>query len=114
MSVAKPPASAIHLRKRAAFYKRIWRNRSLLLMCTPAIVFFFVLAYLPMPGLYLAFIQYDYSLGIFKSPFVGWDNFRFLVMTGDLWRLTFNTIAYNLAFIVFGNILQIFVAGPAE
>ena len=31
-------------------------------------------------------------------------------MTGDLWRLTFNTIAYNIAFIVLGNILQIFVA----
>ena len=31
-------------------------------------------------------------------------------MTGDLWRLTFNTIAYNIAFIVLGNLLQIFVA----
>ncbi|MFD2613495.1 ABC transporter permease [Paenibacillus gansuensis] len=81
-----------------------------MLMCLPAIVFFIIFAYLPMPGLYLAFIKYNYTDGIFKSPFVGFDNFRFLVMTGDLWRLTFNTIAYNLAFILFGNVLQIFVA----
>jgi putative aldouronate transport system permease protein len=63
-----------------------------------------------MPGLYLAFINYNYTDGIFNSPFVGFDNFQFLVMTGDLWRLTFNTIAYNVAFIVLGNFLQIFVA----
>nr|WP_240633302.1 ABC transporter permease subunit [Paenibacillus montanisoli] len=79
-------------------------------MCAPAILFFAIFAYLPMPGLYLAFIQYNYTDGIFKSAFIGLDNFRFLVMTGDLWRLTFNTIAYNLAFIVLGNFLQIFIA----
>nr|WP_223829606.1 ABC transporter permease subunit [Paenibacillus arenilitoris] len=79
-------------------------------MCLPAIAFFIIFAYLPMPGLYLAFINYNYSDGIFKSPFVAFDNFRFLVINGDLWRLSFNTVAYNLVFIVLGNVLQIMVA----
>ncbi|WP_114380211.1 ABC transporter permease [Paenibacillus prosopidis] len=79
-------------------------------MCLPAIAFFIIFAYLPMPGLYLAFINYNYSDGIFKSPFVAFDNFRFLVMNGDLWRLSFNTVAYNLVFITLGNVLQIMVA----
>jgi len=90
--------------------RRFWNNKTLLLMCVPAIVFFIVFAYLPMPGLYLAFINYNYSDGIFKSPFVAFDNFRFLIINGDLWRLSFNTVAYNLVFIVLGNVLQIFVA----
>lgn len=90
--------------------KRFWNNKTLLLMCLPAIAFFVIFAYLPMPGLYLAFINYNYSDGIFKSPFVAFDNFRFLVINGDLWRLSFNTVAYNLVFIVLGNVLQIFVA----
>ncbi|GLX68693.1 ABC transporter permease [Paenibacillus glycanilyticus] len=90
--------------------RRFWNNKTLLLMCLPAIAFFIVFAYLPMPGLYLAFIQYNYADGIFKSPFVAFDNFRFLVINGDLWRLTFNTVVYNLAFILLGNVLQIFVA----
>ncbi|WP_090985305.1 sugar ABC transporter permease [Paenibacillus sp. CF384] len=90
--------------------KRLWNNRTLLLMCVPAILFFAIFAYLPMPGLYLAFIRYNYTDGIFKSAFIGMDNFRFLVMTGDLWRLTANTILYNLAFIILGNFLQIFIA----
>lgn len=79
-------------------------------MCVPAILFFVLFAYLPMPGLYLAFINYNYSQGMFHSPFVGLNNFKFLVTSGDLWRLTFNTIAYNIAFIILGNLLQITVA----
>lgn len=96
--------------KRRSSLRTLLANRTLLLMCLPAIAFFLIFSYLPMPGLYLAFIQYNYTAGIFKSPFVWWDNFRFLVMTGDLWRLTFNTIAYNVMFILLGNALQITVA----
>lgn len=91
-------------------WKRFMNNKTLLLMCCPAIVFFIIFSYLPMPGLYLAFIKYNYSDGIFGSAFAGLENFRFLVITGDLWRLTFNTIVYNIAFILLGNILQIVVA----
>ncbi len=98
------------LRSSSSRFRRLWNSRTLFLMCLPAIAFFLIFAYLPMPGLYLAFIKYNYTDGIFKSPFIAFDNFRFLIMTGDLWRLTFNTIAYNIAFIVLGNILQIFVA----
>lgn len=97
-------------RKSRSQLNNLIQNRSLILMCIPAILFFLVLAYLPMPGLYLAFIKYNYTDGIFKSPFVGFDNFNFLVMTGDLWRLSLNTIMYNLAFILIGNVLQIVVA----
>ena len=97
-------------KRQTSTVRKIWNSRTLILMCLPAMVFFLIFAYLPMPGLYLAFINFNYTLGIFKSEFVGFDNFRFLVMSGDLWRLTFNTIAYNLAFIVLGNMLQIFVA----
>ena len=72
--------------------------------------FFIVFSYLPMPGIYLAFIDFNYRLGIFKSQFVGLSNFKFLVISGDLWRLTQNTILYNFGFIVLGNCLQVFVA----
>jgi putative aldouronate transport system permease protein len=86
------------------------KNKILILMCVPAIVFFFIFAYLPMPGVWLAFVQFNYKNGIFGSKFVGFDNFRFLVLSGQLWHLTRNTILYNLAFIFLGNIMQIFVA----
>ncbi|GGI43882.1 sugar ABC transporter permease [Paenibacillus marchantiophytorum] len=96
--------------KRATPFRRFWTHRTLLLMCVPAILFFLLMSYLPMPGLYLAFINYNYTSGIFGSQFVGFDNFKFLVTSGALWKLTFNTIAYNLAFILIGNTLQISIA----
>lgn len=89
---------------------RFRNNRALLLMCTPAIFFFFLLSYLPMPGVYLAFVKYNYAQGIFGSVFCGFDNFRFLIQSGELWKLTSNTVFYNIIFIVLGNVLQIFVA----
>ena len=86
------------------------KNLPLLLMCLPVILFFAIFSYLPMPGIYLAFIDFNYRLGIFRSQFVGLDNFRFLVLSGDLWHLTQNTILYNFAFIMLGNSLQVVVA----
>jgi putative aldouronate transport system permease protein len=85
-------------------------NRTLILMCLPAILFFFIFSYLPMPGVYLAFIKYNYNLGIFGSPFAGLDNFKFLILSGQLWKLTSNTVLYNICFILLGNTLQVFVA----
>lgn len=92
------------------FLKKVKDNRVLLLMCLPAIVFFLVFFYCPLPGLYIAFTNFNYKKGIFASDFVGFDNFRFLIQSGSLMKLTRNTILYNLAFIVFGNLLQITIA----
>ena len=87
---------------------RDWRT--LIFMCVPAIVFFGVFSYIPLPGLYVAFTDYRYDLGIFGSRFVGFENFRFLFISGKLWELTRNTILYNVAFILLGNVLQISIA----
>ena len=85
-------------------------SKILLLMCLPAIVFFIVFNYMPLPGVWIAFTNFNYRDGIFGSPFVGFKNFEFLIKSGQLWTLTRNTILYNLAFIILGNILQIAIA----
>jgi putative aldouronate transport system permease protein len=65
---------------------------------------------MPMPGAYVAFTKFNYADGIFKSPFIGFDNFRFLFTSGQLMLLLRNTVLYNLAFILIGNIIQMCVA----
>ncbi|WP_207484855.1 sugar ABC transporter permease [Microbacterium sp. SD291] len=86
------------------------QSRTLLFMCLPAIAFFLVFSYAPLPGIWIAFTNFNYNDGIFGSPFVGLKNFEFLLKSGQLWLLTRNTILYNIAFIVLGNILQIAIA----
>lgn len=96
--------------KKKGFLAKLWKYRVLLLMCSPAILFFFVFSYMPMPGVYIAFTNFNYRDGIFGSPFIGLDNFKFLFTSGQLGLLTKNTVLYNLAFILAGNAMQIIVA----
>ncbi len=96
--------------EKLTFKKKLWRNKTLILMCLPAILFFIAFSYAPMPGIYVAFVKYNYRNGIFGSKFVGLKNFEFLFNSGKLLELTRNTILYNLAFIILGNLLAVFVA----
>ena len=93
--------------KKPSILRLIVQNRTLILMCVPAIVFFFVFSYMPMPGAYIAFTNFQYNKGIWHSPFVGLNNFKFLFSSGQLTLLLRNTILYNLAFIILGNVLQL-------
>lgn len=92
------------------FFQKVVRSRTLLLMCLPAIIFFFAFNYMPLPGIWVAFVRYNYRKGIFGSDFIGLDNFKFLMTSGKLLELTRNTVLYNLVFILLGNFLAVFVA----
>lgn len=97
-------------KKKMTFIQKVVKYKVLLLMCLPAIIFFFAFSYMPLPGVYVAFVKYNYGSGIFGSKFIGLNNFEFLYTSGKLFTLTRNTILYNLAFIVMGNLLAVFVA----
>jgi len=106
----KNGTTSITVGRKLTFGQKLWKYRVLTLMCLPAIIFFFVFNYMPMPGIYVAFVKYNYRDGIFGSKFVGLQNFEFLAESGKLLELTKNTILYNLAFILLGNLLAVFVA----
>jgi len=103
------PVAQVKPRKRP-WYKQVWKNRTLILMCMPVILFFILFNYIPLPGIYIAFVKFNYRAGIFGSKFIGWENFRPLFMTGKMWELTRNTLLYNLAFIITGNLVQVVMA----
>lgn len=100
----------ISKRKAKGFLYEVKKNKVLFLMLLPAIVWFIVFAYFPMTGLVLAFKNYNYTDGIFNSPWVGFDNFKFLFVSGAIYRITTNTILYNFVFIGLGTISQIAAA----
>lgn len=94
----------------ACFGQDLWKNKVLWLMILPTLLYFIIFHYLSMPGSYIAFTQFNQSKGIFGSDFVGFKNFEFLIRSGDLWRITRNTLLYNIVFIVLGNIIQLIFA----
>ena len=108
---AKAPLSeAEKVRIRTRRTRRFKQFFPLYLMMILGLVYLLINNYLPMAGLVIAFKKIDYSLGIFKSPWVGLSNFKFLFSNNDALLALRNTILYNLLFIVTGNVLAITVA----
>ena len=56
----------------------------LYVMLLPGLLYLILNNYLPMAGLLIAFKKIDYSLGIFKSPWVKFDNFKYLFSNADV------------------------------
>ena len=71
-------------------------------MVIPGMAYLIINNYIPMFGIYIAFKKVDYTVGLWKSPWVGLENFKYLFSTRDAWIITRNTILYNVAFIILG------------
>lgn len=71
-------------------------------MLVPGLLYLLINNYIPMVGILLAFKKIDYTVGIWKSPWCGFDNFRYLFSSKTAWIITRNTVLYNLAFIAIG------------
>ncbi|MBQ8814777.1 MAG: sugar ABC transporter permease [Lachnospiraceae bacterium] len=94
-----------------AFGENMWKNKALLLLILPGFVLIVLFSYIPMGGLVLAFKEFNYTKGIWKSDWVGFDNIKFLFMSGDTaWRMIRNTIGYYVLFRVVGTIANVSLA----
>ena len=98
------------LYEESSFVRQFKRNRILLLMLVPAVTYFLLFSYLPMTGSIVAFKNYNFRDGIFGSPWVGFDNFKYFFISGQAWTVTRNTIFYNVLFIVINTVLQMGLA----
>jgi len=91
--------------------KANWKAQlPLLLMTVPGMLYLFINNYIPICGLFIAFKDIDYSKGIFKSDWNGFENFKYLFRTEDAFIITRNTILYNLTFIILNVVICVAVA----
>ena len=77
---------------------RIGRQKYLLLMLLPGILWYVVFKYLPMLGLSLAFTDYGFRA---KVSFIGLKNFRRLFSSAIFWNAFRNTLLISIMNIVF-------------
>lgn len=89
-------------------YKK--RDFELFFMISPVLIHILIFNYIPMFGVVLAFKKYNASLGIFKSQWVGLQNFKFFFKSEDAWRITRNTVGLNFMFIVIGIVCAVAMA----
>lgn len=90
--------------------KELSKNKAFYLMMLPGLLFILVMYYLPMFGVVIAFKDYNPRDGIFGSKWVGFKNFEFFFKSQSVATVTFNTLFYNIIFIVVGLGLAVLVA----
>jgi len=88
-------------------WKREW---PLHVMIWPGLLIVLIYSYGPMFGFAIAFQKYNLALGIWKSKWIGWDNFEYLFHYPNIGRVVWNTLSISVMKIVVGQIAPIATA----
>ncbi len=120
-SLKSPPS-----KKKRWSADKTYLNLSYLVMVLPGVIWLFLFAYLPMPGIILAFKTYRLSrppqdywtqntfiYSLINSPWVGLENFKYLTLPTNIESTMMyvrNTVLYNLLFMVVGLVLAVALA----
>lgn len=82
--------------------KQIKKNRYLLLMLFPVVLYFVVFCYIPMFGNIMAFEDYSVGKGFFHSEWVGFRWFREFFSSVYFGRLMKNTLLISIYSLIIG------------
>jgi putative aldouronate transport system permease protein len=94
-------------------WRRIVRQRELLVMSLPWLVYILFFAYYPLHGWAMAFQKYKLNIrNIWKQQWVGWDNFTTLLNWNNLigerfWRSVRNTLGQSIYTMILGFVCAI-------
>ncbi|THF83907.1 ABC transporter permease [Cohnella fermenti] len=80
---------------------RLKRDRWIYFLMAPGLLYFIIFKYVPMWGLLISFQDYQPYLGFWKSPWIGFENYRMFFGNMEFGMLLRNTLVlsfYNLVF----------------
>lgn len=81
------------------------------LLLLPGVILLLIYNVLPMfMGIMISFQDFVPALGLFKSDFVGFDNFEFLFMLPDTFKIIRNTLVISIGKMVFSLVASIIFA----
>ncbi|MDR2536961.1 MAG: ABC transporter permease subunit [Treponema sp.] len=90
--------------------KKIVYGLPLFAMLLPAMVLLFIYNYIPLAGNLMAFERFNAVRGLFKSPWVGFDNFRYVLAMPDTLQVLWNTFYIAFLKVLAGIVIPIFFA----
>lgn len=88
-------------RRKLTFVQRLKRDKVMLLLAGPGLLYFLVFHYLPMLGNIVAFQDYQPYLGFFDSEWIGLENFTDAFGDPRFWSAVTNTLVIALVQLVF-------------
>ncbi|WP_405774895.1 ABC transporter permease [Streptomyces sp. NBC_00859] len=93
-----PPAVARH---RLSLWQRIKRDKVMLLLTLPGLLYFVVFHYIPLLGYMVAFQDYQPYLGYMHSAWTGFANFTEAFADPAFWSATVNTVEIAFVQLIF-------------
>jgi putative aldouronate transport system permease protein len=96
--------------RRQLQWKRFRRATPLYFMLVPGVLFYIIFKYMPMGGVFIAFKDYNLMEGIWKSPWVGLENFEKLFNQPLALETIRNTLMLSLLSLFFGFPVPILLA----
>lgn len=116
MKARRSEKTEIKTAKKQSWVSLIVKNRYLLLLLLPGLIYYIIFCYVPMYGALIAFKDYtpEYGKGfiqnIMESPWVGLEHFRRFFSSYNFTQLLRNTLLLSLYSLVFGFPLPIIFA----
>jgi putative aldouronate transport system permease protein len=83
-------------------WSRIWSYKYMYLFILPALVWYFIFAYIPMYGITLGFKEFHFNKGIWNSPWVGTQYLIQFLSYFDFWKIIKNTLLISFLKLLFG------------
>ncbi len=99
---AKETGLPVAIKKKPKLLPKLIKYRYLYLMLIPGITLYILFSYVPMYGIVLAFKKFMYNKGILGSPWVGLDNFVYIMKNKDFWNAFKNTLIISFGKLIFG------------
>ncbi|WP_271629022.1 ABC transporter permease [Caldicellulosiruptor sp. DIB 104C] len=92
------------------FLHKLNEQKYLQAMAIPGVIWMIIFCYIPMYGIIIAFKEYDITLGINKSPWVGLANFKEFFSDERFWLIIKNTMGISFFKLLVGFPLPILFA----
>ncbi len=109
-TIVKVDSKSVGLGNKQRLWTAVLKHKALYLLMLPGVIYLLINNYIPMFGIIIAFKKYNYGLGIIKSEWSGFENFKYLFTTTDAFIMTRNTLGYNIVFITVNLVLAVAMA----
>ena len=86
------------------------KKKYLYLLLIPGVVYFIIFNYIPMYGIIIAFKDFNFAKGILASPWIGFDNFKYMFGLSDFYKVFWNSLYLGFLRLVFGFPIPIILA----
>jgi putative aldouronate transport system permease protein len=86
------------------------KKKYLYILLTPCVIYFLIFNYFPMYGILIAFKDFNFAKGILASPWVGFENFKYMFGLSDFYTVFWNSFYLGVLKLVFGFPFPIILA----